>query len=409
MQTFFRKHRPDYLIIIGMLLLVLIGLVVIYSVSPALVERINVASPDSGLDHNHFMYRQLMYLGIGFAAFMAASFLPLDMWRKRSFGIIITVLVINALLIFMPESFVITVNGATRWYDLGIISFQPAEILKFSLVIFMAAYLASRIEQGKLNSWKDTLQPLIIVLIMISFIIVVLQKDMGTMIAILSIFLTSLFISGVQQKKLLAIAGGIVAAGVLLVISFPHRMQRVLTLLGGGDESGSGYHIQQALIAVGSGGLTGRGLGQSIQAFGYLPEAANDSIFAIFAEKFGFIGVMLIFLIFGFLFFRILKVMTHAPSNYTQLIVAGVFGWLVAHAVVNIGAMTGLLPLTGITLPFLSFGGTSLLFIMAALGLVINVSRYTTHQVINKEENSNANSSGRRRIGGARYSRSGNS
>jgi cell division protein FtsW len=146
------------------------------------------------------------------------------------------------------------------------------------------------------------------------------------------------------------------------------------------DTSTTGYHIHQALIAVGSGGLTGKGLGRSIQAFGYLPEAANDSIFAIFAEKFGFVGTIAVLAIFAALLMRLLRVMDNAGNEYQRLILAGVFAWVFTHSIVNIGAMLGIFPLTGITLPFLSFGGTSLLFIMGALGLSLNASRYTVHR-----------------------------
>lgn len=402
-MNFIRKHRPDYLIIVAMVLLMLLGLVVIYAVSPALAERINATTPDSTLDHNHFMYRQLGYLGIGIAAFAAAAFVPVEFWRKFRIQILAGAVLCSILLIILPGSLTISVNGATRWLNLGFISFQPAELLKFSLVIFMAGFLASRIGQGKVNSRDETIVPLLIVLGCISVLVVVAQKDMGTMFALLAIFLVTLFMSGLAKMKFLAIFGGIVAAGILLIVTFPHRMARVMTFLNPeGDVSGAGYHINQALIAVGSGGWIGKGLGQSVQAFGYLPEAANDSIFAIMAEKFGFVGTLVVLCLFGFLFLRILKVMETAPNDYMRLVVAGVFGWLAAHTIVNIGAMLSVLPLTGVTLPFLSFGGTSLLFIMAALGLVVNISRYTVHAVPGKEAE-NADSSSRRRLRGTRH------
>jgi cell division protein FtsW len=143
-----------------------------------------------------------------------------------------------------------------------------------------------------------------------------------------------------------------------------------------------GYHIDQALIAVGSGGLTGKGLGQSIQAFGYLPEAANDSIFAILAEIFGFLGTIAVLAIFAALLYRLVYIVDRSANIYYRMLVAGVFGWVFSHTVVNIGAMLGIFPLTGITLPFVSFGGTSLLFMLAALGLTLQISRYTGHQTL---------------------------
>lgn len=404
MQQFFRKHRPDYLITLSMVLLMLLGLVVIYAVSPALAERINATSGgEHALDHNHFMYRQLQYLAIGIAAFAITSLVPLELWRRFSMQLLVAAVGCSLLLVLLPSALTISVNGATRWIDLGFISFQPAELLKFSLVIFMAGFLASRIARQKQDSREETLVPLVVVLGIISFLVVVAQKDMGTMFALLAIFLVTLFMAGVSKRNMAVLVGSIVGAGVLLIVTFPHRMARVLTFLNPeGDPNGAGYHINQALIAVGSGGIGGKGLGQSIQAFGYLPEAANDSIFAILAEKFGFIGTLLVLAIFGFLFYRIIQVMQRAPTDYMRLIVAGVFGWLVAHTVVNVGAMLSLLPLTGVTLPFLSFGGTSLLFIMAGLGLVINVSRYTTHG-INTEGEDNADTRSRRRLRGASY------
>jgi len=403
MQQFFRKHRPDYLITLSMVILMLLGLIVIYAVSPALAERINAGSQANALDHNHFMYRQLGYLSIGIVAFITTAMVPLDFWKKFRMQILGTAVGLSALLVVLPGALTISVNGATRWINLGFISFQPAELLKFGLVIFMAGFLATRIKQQKTDSRDETIVPLVVVLGVISFLVVVAQKDMGTMFALLAIFITCLYMAGVNRRNMAMVVGGITAAGVLLVITFPHRMARILTFLNPeGDPNGAGYHINQALIAVGSGGVTGKGLGQSIQAFGYLPEAANDSIFAILAEKFGFIGTIIVLLIFGFLFYRIIRVMERAPTPYMRLLVAGVFGWLVAHTLVNIGAMLSILPLTGVTLPFLSFGGTSLLFIMAALGLVVNVSRYTVHGTI-KEEKPNADTRGRRRLRGARH------
>ncbi|HSX28140.1 MAG TPA: putative peptidoglycan glycosyltransferase FtsW [Candidatus Saccharimonadales bacterium] len=399
----FRRHRPDYLITLSMVVLMLLGLVIIYAVSPALAERINATGQGGNLDHNHFMYRQLGYLVIGVIAFLVTAFVPLDFWRKCRTQIFGAAVVLSVLLVLLPGALTISVNGATRWINLGFISFQPAELLKFGLVIFMAAFLSSRIREQKLDSRDETIMPLVIILGLVSLLVVVAQKDMGTMFALLAIFLVSLYMAGVNRRNMAMLIGGIIAAGVLLVVTFPHRMARILTFLNPqGDPNGAGYHINQALIAVGSGGFSGRGLGQSIQAFGYLPEAANDSIFAILAEKFGFIGTIIVLCIFGFLFFRIIRVMERAPTDYMRLLVAGVFGWLVAHTLVNIGAMLSVLPLTGVTLPFLSFGGTSLLFIMAALGLVVNVSRYTVHSS-GKEEATNANTRRGRRLGGSRH------
>jgi len=191
------------------------------------------------------------------------------------------------------------------------------------------------------------------------------------------------------------------------VVIAPHRMERVTTFLAGDTSSETtsdddAYHITHAKIAIGSGGLLGVGIGNSVQATGYLPEAINDSVFAIMGETFGFVGLTVILLLFTILLIRLLKVVDHLPNIWMKLAVAGVFGWLAAHVILNVAAMIGVFPLTGITLPLLSFGGTSMVFIAGALGLAFQLSRYTVHGSANKEE-SYENLSSRRGVGRTRY------
>jgi cell division protein FtsW len=186
------------------------------------------------------------------------------------------------------------------------------------------------------------------------------------------------YVAGLPMKKLLIFAGLVALMVVIAISSTSYRRDRLLTYLQPErDCISTGYHACQALIAVGSGGLFGMGLGRSIQAYGYLPKAANDSIFAIYAEKFGFVGVVVLLALYIALLLRILNIMQRAPNQVTQLICAGVFSWLAFQVVFNVGAMTGLLPLKGITLPFISAGGTSLIFAMMALGVVFHISSYT--------------------------------
>jgi len=195
----------------------------------------------------------------------------------------------------------------------------------------------------------------------------------------------------------------------LLTVTSAHRVERVLTFLQTSSSSStsesdpSAYHINQAMIALGSGGMFGKGLGQGVQAFGYLPEAVNDSIFAILGETFGYIGLLIIMALFGALLRRVLMVMDQTVNVTDRLIVAGIFGLIASHIIVNIGAMTGVFPLTGVTLPFLSFGGTSLLFTSLGLGVVFYISRYTTHQRITEQEGSSETTVRRRGIGRPRY------
>lgn len=378
--TAVRRHRPDMLLALFMCILVLLGLIIIYAISPPLAAR---AGTD--VDPNHYMYRQLLYLLFGAAAFVSAFLIPVDFWRKWRSKVFIGALILGVLPFLLQATPIgLCANGACRWLAFGFISFQPVEAMKFALVIFLAAFLAVRIQQGKINDVQMTLVPAGLIMLVMAVIVIGLQQDLGTGITIFAITMTMLFVAGINRRLLFMIIGGMLAVGVLFVIIAPHRIERVLTFVQHSSVTSDAmaYHIDQALIAVGSGGLTGKGLGQSVQAFGYLPEAANDSIFAILAEIFGFLGTLGVLAIFAALLLRILHTMDHSSNLYYKLIVAGVFGWVFSHIVVNIGAMLGIFPLTGITLPFVSFGGTSLLFMLAALGVVLQISRYTGHQTV---------------------------
>lgn len=377
-----RRHRPDSLLVMCMIILMLVGLVVIYSISPALTARINAVTAESSLDQNHFMYRQIIYLALGIGAFVVASWLPLSLWTKYQNRLFVGALGLCLVpILFAATNLALCAGGACRWINLGFVSLQPAEIAKFALLVFLAGFLAKRIQEGKLNDLHETLIPAGVALAALALIVVGLQRDLGTGLAVFGITASMLFVGGLRLKYVVLVLGAISVVGLFFVLSSSYRLERVTTFLQGNNDNKdtSGYHINQALIAVGSGGLAGVGLGQSIQAFGYLPEAANDSIFAIVAEKFGFIGMLLILSLFGVLLLRLIKIMDMAGNEYHRLLVAGTFGWVFTHTVVNIGAMLGIFPLTGVTLPFLSFGGTSLLFMMLALGVVFQISRYTTH------------------------------
>ncbi|MGH7196290.1 MAG: FtsW/RodA/SpoVE family cell cycle protein [Candidatus Saccharimonadales bacterium] len=376
-----RRHRPDVLMLLFMAILLLLGLIVIYAISPALTARINAAG--NTLDQNHFMYRQLMYLAAGVLAFAVTALTPLGFWRKIQGKLLIGGIILGSLPFLLQQTpLALCANGACRWINLGFVTFQPAEVIKFALVIFLASFLAARIQQGKLNNLNHTLIPVGLILLAVAVIVIGLQKDLGTGITIFSVVMTMLFVGGLERRYLTLAVGASLLLGVVFTVIAPHRVERIMTFFNHQNvtDDGMGYHINQALIAIGSGGLTGKGLGQSVQAFGYLPEAANDSIFAILAEKFGFLGTVAVLALFAALFLRILRTMDHTPSPYFKLIVAGVFGWVVSHTIVNVGAMLGIFPLTGITLPFVSFGGTSLLFMLSALGLVFHISRYTSHR-----------------------------
>lgn len=377
-----RRHRPDMQLLLFASILALLGLIVIYAISPALIARINTGG--FGLGDNYFLYRQLAFLAAGVAAFVGAYFVPLGWWHRNSGRLMLIGIGVAILPVILGATPLAScVNGACRWIDVGFLTFQPAEFMKLTLVIFLASFLSVRIKQGKLNDLQQTLVPVGMLLLAVGVIVVGLQKDLGTGITVFGVVLSILFAAGLRVRYFMALGAIVMALGVVSIAITPHRIERVLTFVDSASstDEGASYHINQALIAVGSGGLTGKGLAQSVQAFGYLPEAANDSIFAILAEKFGFLGTLAVLAVFAALFLRLLRTMQHTTAMYPKLIVAGGFGWIFTHTVINIGAMLGIFPLTGITLPFVSLGGTSLLCMLAVLGMIFQISRYTTHSV----------------------------
>lgn len=410
-RAFVRRHRPDYPMIIFVGILLLLGLIVLYAISPARTQIINEAG--ASLDQAHFMQRQFLYLVVGISAFVLAANVPIRIWQQYAGKLLIGALVacvLLAVLGFANAPIAQCSLGACRWFDLGFINFQPAELVKFGMLLYLAGFIGRRVQQGKLNDINETIIPIGLLIGVAALLIIGIQKDMGTGLALLGIVGTMLYVAGVSKRIGLIILGAVGAMGVLFIAIAPHRIARILTFLNdSSDAGGAAYHITQAKIALGTGGFFGLGLGKNVQSFGYLPEAPNDSIFAIMGEAFGFLGLVVILIILVSLLLRLLMIMDRIEDINLRLIVAGVFGWLATHSLLNIGAMVGVVPLTGITLPLLSFGGTSLLFIMLALGLVFHISRYTVHGKIrdNNENNESQNSDGGRRLRGPRYTSTG--
>lgn len=402
-RSLVRRHGPDHSLIMPLAALLGLGLVVLFSISVPYVEQVNAGG--SGLDQQHFIERQILFLLLGIGAFVAASMMPLQALRRLAWPLVLTGLGLCALLYLMGlvgAPLAICHNGACRWINAGFINFQPAELLKMAVMIFAAGYLAQAVRDKTLNDFKGKLVPLLGVVGAALFFIVLLQKDMGTGITLLGIILMMFFAAGVSWRNLGIMGGGLAALGVLAIVIAPHRIARVITFFDPSAASeAANHHIEMASIAIGSGGVMGKGLGESIQAFGYLPEALNDSVFAVLGETFGLVGLTVIIFTFVILLQKLLMTAEHTPEVFYRMIVMGVFGWIATHVVVNISAMIGLIPLTGVTLPFLSYGGTSLIVSMAALGFAYQASRYTSHQTI--KETTDEGPSGRRRFGWSRH------
>ncbi len=388
-----RKHKSDLVILFATLGLMALGLIVIYAIGPM---RANVLNSTYGSDYdpNYFFLGQLRSVGLALVAFFAAfKWIPYKYIKKVAKPLMITAIVLSALLWILSlvgSSLVKCELGECRWFSLGSISFQPAELLKLSLVIYLADFLARKKEEGTIGSLREFWLPLLIVCGASLFLVVIAQGDLGTGVALIAIILGMLLASGVPARQYLIVLAIIIVGAVGAVAFSGHRMERVdawLTTLTGGESSDSTYHVDNAMLAIGVGGFFGVGIGNSVQATGYLPESINDSVFAIMGETFGFIGLFLIIAVFAALLLRMLKVADHTPAQEDRLLIIGIFSWTLAQVVVNIMAMTSLVPVTGITLPLLSYGGTSMIFIAFALGLVLQLSCYTSREVIGKDEN----------------------
>jgi cell division protein FtsW len=383
-----------------------IGLLVIYAIGP---QRANLLNSVYGFDYSdtYFFWKQLLSFGLSLGAFWAMSILPYGFVLKHGSKVLWAGFIACALLAIGGWTGIVEgTNGAVRWIDLGPLgSVQPAEILKFGVLLYLAVFLGIRSREGRINDLKETLLPVGMLAGFALLFVIVIQKDLGTGISLTAIVATMLFVAGINRKVILGLLGLLLVAGTLLIATSPHRIERVLTYLEGDNTSTSdaeSYHIEQAKIAIGSGGLFGVGIGDSVQASGYLPEAINDSIFAIIGETFGFVGTVALIALFVALLMRILGVMDHMVDVRLKLLAAGVFGWLGAHVILNIAAMIGIFPLTGITLPLLSYGGTSMIFMAAALGLIFQLSKYTVHTAHVKEDQ-HENSRSRRGVRRTRY------
>jgi len=364
-----RRHRPDYSLVVIAVFLVAIGLTVVYAISPAL-------SATQGGSGVHYVSRQLIAVFLSIIAFLVTARIPLSVWKKWQKPLIVLAVLGTLVALVTPVN---PEYPAHRWIRIAGLSLQSVELLKFALLIWFASFLATKAIQGKLADSRQTLRPLIIVIVIIGIFVAGIQSDLGSTGVIMAMMGAMAFTAGLPMKRIMMVVAIVLIGTVLAVSAIPYRRERLLTYLHPDSNClTTGYQACQALIAVGSGGVSGLGLGRSVQAYGYLPEAQDDSIFAIYAEKFGFIGVMILLGLFVTLFARLRMILERAPDMFSRLVVAGVLAWLSVQTIINVGAMIGLLPLKGITLPFVSYGGTSVLFVGAALGLVFQISHYTS-------------------------------
>lgn len=356
----------DYWFLGAVLALLLLGLLVLAGVSSIFSQK------DFGTSGYYFM-RQLLWavipgLILGFIAF----FIPVSFLKRISFGFVLFSLALMTA-VFIPGIGIVA-GGAPRWINLGFTSFQPSELLKLSFIFYLAAWLESRLkEKRQSHGFKRTFLPFIFIL---GFIILLFyfQSNASTLFLILAIAMLMYFLSGTPfwQTFLLGLGGSAIAA---CFIAFePYRLNRFLVTLGLiKDPMGQGYQIKQSLISIGSGGAFGTGLGMSSQSL--LPQTMGDSIFSIFSQQLGFIGSLTILFLFIFIFFKCISIANNTEDKFSQLFVIGFGSWICLQAFINISAMIGIIPLTGIPLPFISQGGSHVAIELIGAGVVLNISK----------------------------------
>ena len=308
----------------------------------------------------------------GAGALFLASNIHYRHWRRFAWYIFAATLLFT-LAVFIP-GLGMTHGGATRWIDLGLTTVQPAEFLKIGFVIYTATWLSGI--PKRITTWRYGLLPFAGIMALVGAVML-LQPDTDTFF-IMCLAGVAMFVAAGARVWHIALLG-LLGIAVLLAVAVarPYVMDRLTTFLDPtSDPLGSSYQIQQSLIAIGSGGLTGRGYGQSIQKFEYLPEPIGDSVFAVYAEEFGFIGSALLISLLALFTFRGFKIATQASDRFGMLIVVGIMTLIVTQAFLNIAAMVGLAPLSGLPLPFISHGGTALFTALGALGIVLNVSKH---------------------------------
>ncbi len=361
------RRRPDLLLLLAILALVAFGVLLLASAS-------SVLGIDLSGDPYTFAKHQIFYGVIpGVIALFVMMHIPYRILRKIVIPFLLFVIVL-LILVFIPP-FQTASSGAARWVNVGPLSIQPSELAKLALVLYLAALLSSRDVRG--GHIRETLFPFVTVVSILAFLLIA-QPNLGTLSLIAA---TAMCMYAAAGARLPHLAGMVTVAGVLFLVlirTAPYRLARLITFLRPEtDPKGIGYQVQQALIAIGSGGMWGFGLGRSRQKFRYLPEPAGDAIFAIAAEEMGFIRIVLFLLLYLFIILRGYRIAQACPDPFGRLVAVGITSWFLVQVFVHIGANAGIVPLTGIPLPFVSYGGSALVVALAGAGILLNISKYS--------------------------------
>ncbi len=344
-----------------------IGIIMVYSAS-------QVTAYEKLDDTFYYLKKQAVWALVGICAMV--SVMKIDYWKYKKLAVPFLIVAFALLIVVLLPGIGKSVKGAQRWLGVGSLTLQPSEVIKLSLVLFMAYGLTRY--RDRLRSFTGGMLPFLIILALACGLIL-LQPDLGTAVSVAGTVYIMFFAAGAKGKHLFYLAlTGLGVLGLAIAIE-PYRLSRFLAFLNPwADPRGTGFHIIQSLYALGSGGLFGAGLGQSHQKWHYLPEQHTDFIFAILGEELGFLGGALVLILFLLFIWRGFKIALSAQDPFASLLAVGVTSMIALQVIINIGVVTGSLPITGIPLPLISFGGSSLVFTLIGVGILLNISRYVS-------------------------------
>lgn len=358
------NKKPDFWLAILIFVLSFFGVIMVYSASVVVSDQLYHYN-------SFFLNKQIVAFAVGIVAWVIFYNIDYKIWNKCA-GWMLGITLFFLIAVFIP-GIGRQLEGAYRWIDVGPIFFQPAELIKLTFIIYLSAWLSKK--GAEVKDFRRGFLPFVLITGLIIFLIM-RQPDMGTMTVIALSAVAIFFASGARISHMIIGIIGAAAGFWLLIKTSAYRFQRFLVFLNPGKETlGAAYHINQALLAIGSGGLLGLGFGMSRQKYLFLPQSQTDSIFAIITEELGFLRAMLVIVVYILIAWRGYRIAKNAPDAFARLLAIGITSWIVFQAMINIGAMTGLLPLTGVPLPFISYGGSSLVILLAAVGILMNISK----------------------------------
>ncbi|MHB0913021.1 MAG: putative lipid II flippase FtsW [Armatimonadota bacterium] len=359
-----KMKQADFGLFATTIALLVIGLFMVYDSSYAVAGQIN-GNP------RFFFFRQAGFAVVGLLAMFAVMHIPY--WRWKPFATTFLAISVIGLVLVMVPGIGKAANGARRWIDVGALQIQPSEFAKLALVIYLASVMSAK--KREMRDWKEGLLPLAVPVGLVGGLVVI--EDLGTAVVTVGTAFAMLFIAGARKRHLFAVLGGIVPLGIFFVLREPYRLKRIIAFLDPfKDYHGIGYQVCQSLIALGSGGPLGKGICEGRQKLFYLPAQHTDFIFAVLGEEFGLIGTLVIAALFLHLAYRGIRIAKQTRDGFGKLLVAGIATLIAGQALLNMLVVTSTVPATGVPLPFISYGGSSLALNLVCIGVMLSVSRY---------------------------------